>query len=118
MKLYLAGLASDVTNVQLMQAFNVYGQVDSAELVTDRFSGTPRGLGFVEMTSRNEAIAAISGLNGKELTGQALEVNEARPPAPLPHGRDQRGGDRRGGRGRQGGNRRGGRDRRPGGKRS
>jgi len=117
MKLYVGGLAPDVTNAQLMQEFSVYGQVSSAEVVIDRYSGTPRGFGFVEMAVKNEAIAAISGLNGKELNGQTLEVNEARPPVSRPHGRDQRGGNRRGGRDQRGGDRRGGRDRRPGGKR-
>jgi RNA recognition motif-containing protein len=104
MKLYVGGLAADVTDAQLTQEFSAFGQVDSAAVVMDRYSGTPRGFGFVEMPSKNEAIAAINGMNGKELNGQTLEVNEARPPASRPQGRDQRRGDKRGGR-----------DRRPGG---
>lgn len=108
MKLYVGGLAADVTNEQLMQEFSVYGQVDSAEAIMDRYSGTPRGFGFVEMPSKDEAIAAINGLNGKELNGRTLEVNEARPrPSRPPSGGYQRGGDRRRGRGRrQGGGKR------------
>ena len=101
MKLYVGGLATDVTDAQLLQEFSVYGQVNSAEAVMDRYSGTPRGFGFVEMPAKDEAIAAINGLNGKELNGRTLEVNEARPRASRPPGGDQR-------RGR-------GRDRRPGG---
>jgi RNA recognition motif-containing protein len=125
MKLYVGGLAADVTDAQLMEEFSAYGQVDSAETILDRFSGTPRGFGFVEMPSKDEAIAAINGLNGKELNGKILEVNEARPKpsrASRPHGGEQRrgddrrGGGRRGG-GRRGGGRRGGRDRDSGGDR-
>jgi RNA recognition motif-containing protein len=109
MKLYVGGLSADVTDAQLMQEFSVYGQVNSAEAVMDRYSGSPRGFGFVEMPAKDEAIAAINGLNGKELNGRTLEVNEARPRPSRPSGGDQRrgGGDyqRRGG----------GKDRRPGG---
>jgi RNA recognition motif-containing protein len=117
MKLYVGGLAADVTDAQLMEEFSAYGQVDSAQAILDRFSGTPRGFGFVEMPSKDEAIAAIKGLNGKELNGKILEVNEARPrPSRPPGGGRPRGGDRRGG-DRRGGGRRGGRDRDSGGDR-
>jgi RNA recognition motif-containing protein len=102
MKLFVGGLTTDVTDEQLMQEFSVYGRVDSAQAVLDRHSGTPRGFGFVEMPSKDEAIAAINGLNGKELNGRTLEVNEARPRPPRsPGGDHRRGGDRRRGRDRR-----------------
>ncbi len=114
MKLYVGGLAADVTDAQLNEEFSAYGQIDSAEVVMDRYSGTSRGFGFVVMPSNDEAQAAIDGLNGKELQGKAIIVNEARPPAQRTRG-GPRGGGRHGGGGRGGG--RGGRDRRPSGNR-
>jgi RNA recognition motif-containing protein len=59
--------------------FASYGTVDRVSLVTDRETGQPRGFGFVEMSNDNEAVAAISGINGRELDGRTLNVNEARP---------------------------------------
>ncbi len=108
MKLYVGGLAADVTDAQLNEEFSAYGQIDSAEVVMDRYSGTSRGFGFVVMPSDDEAQAAIDGLNGKELQGKAIIVNEARPPAQRPRGGGGRGGGGRGG-GRGGGGRGGGR---------
>lgn len=107
MKLYVGGLAEDVTDEQLKQAFVAFGTVDSATVVTDRFSGHPRGFGFVEMPVKNEAIAAINGLNGQELNGRTLEVNEARPPVPRGFGSGRRPGspDRSSGGPRDGGRR-------------
>jgi RNA recognition motif-containing protein len=106
MKLFVGGLSEDVTEEQLRQEFSAFGTVESAAVVTDRFSGQPRGFGFVEMPIKNEAIAAITGMNGKEMNGRTLEVNEARPPAPRgfsgnrrPGGTDRSsGGPRDGGR--------------------
>jgi RNA recognition motif-containing protein len=92
MKLFVGGLSEDVTDEQLKQEFSAFGTVESAAVVTDRFSGQPRGFGFVEMPIKNEAIAAITGMNGKEMNGRTLEVNEARPPAPRGFGGNRGGG--------------------------
>jgi RNA recognition motif-containing protein len=101
MNIYVGNLADGLTEDELRQAFEAHGQVSSARIITDKFSGQSRGFGFVEMSNDEEAQAAISALNGSELKGQTLKVNEARP---RPEGR--RGGGRRGGGG--GGGRRGG----------
>ncbi|MGB2958752.1 MAG: RNA-binding protein, partial [Bacteroidota bacterium] len=69
-----------------------FGQIATATIIKDKFSGESRGFGFVEMPSKTEAQSAIDGLNGKDLKGQSLNVNEARPRT-----EDRRGGDRRGG---------------------
>ena len=99
MNIYVGNLAGDLTEDELRQAFEAHGQVSSARIIKDKFSGQSRGFGFVEMPNNDEAQAAISALNDSELKGQELKVNEARP---RPEGR--RGGGRRGG----GGGRRGG----------
>lgn len=104
MKLYAGNLSYEVTEGELIGEFAAFGQVTSATIPTDKYSGRPKGFGFVEMASRSESEAAIAGLNGKELRGRNLVVNEARPRS------DSRSGGYRGGRG--GGNyesRRGGR---------
>ncbi len=79
MKIYVGNLSYDVSEVNLRQAFEAFGQVSSATIVKDRYSGQPRGFGFVEMLDRAEAQAAIQNLNGKDLLGQQMNVNEARP---------------------------------------
>ena len=76
--------------------FSEFGQVTKATVIKDKFSGEPRGFGFVEMPDNGEAQAAISGANGRELKGQTLRVNEARPREERPGGGD-RGGRRPGG---------------------
>jgi RNA recognition motif-containing protein len=78
--IYVGNLAQEVTEEDLRQTFGAYGQVASARVIMDRYSGQPRGFAFVEMESRDEAMAAIAGLNGKELKGRTLVVNEARGP--------------------------------------
>jgi RNA recognition motif-containing protein len=100
MNIYVGNLSRDVTEDDLRQAFEAYGQVETANVIKDRFSGESRGFGFVEMPSRNEAQTAILTLNGKDLKGRSITVNEARPKA------ESRGG---GGGGRGGGGRGGGR---------
>jgi len=105
MNIYVGNLAPDVTDEDLRAAFAALGQVDSATVIKDKYSGESRGFGFVEMPDKSEAQTAISDLNGKELKGRTLSVNEARP-------RSQRGGDRGGG---SGGGRGGGRGGRRGG---
>ncbi|HUU44884.1 MAG TPA: RNA-binding protein [Acidobacteriota bacterium] len=113
MKLYVGHLTPDATDEDLNELFAAFGQVESAEVVKDRFTGNSRGFGFVVMPTRQEAIAAINGLQGHELKGHTLEVNEARPPTERRSGGGGRGGGRddRGRRGGGGGGGRGGRDR-------
>ena len=107
MNIYVGNLSFDTTEDQLRQAFSGFGEVSSVNIITDRYTGEPRGFAFVEMAGKAEAIAAISGLNGQELNGRTLNVNEARPRT---EGGGGRGGGNRGGGG--GGGRGGYRDRR------
>jgi RNA recognition motif-containing protein len=79
MNIYVGNLSYNVTEEDLRQAFEGFGQVTSVSIVKDKFSGQSKGFGFVEMPGKDEAQAAISGLNGKELKGRTLNVNEARP---------------------------------------
>ncbi|HHT9130537.1 MAG TPA: RNA recognition motif domain-containing protein [Candidatus Brocadiaceae bacterium] len=95
MNIFVGNLSRDTTEEDLKQAFEAFGQVKTVTIIKDMFSRESKGFGFVEIQSNAEAQAAITGLNGKELKGRALNVNEARP---RPEGR--RGG---GGGGRQGG---------------
>jgi RNA recognition motif-containing protein len=78
-KLYVGGLAYSVTEGQLEQVFAEHGTVESARVITDKFTGQSRGFGFVEMSSDAEAQKAIEALNGSEVEGRNLTVNEARP---------------------------------------
>jgi cold-inducible RNA-binding protein len=79
MNIYVGNLSREVTEDDLRQAFEGFGQITSVNIIKDKFSGQSRGFGFVEMPGRAEAQAAIAGLNGKELKGRTLSVNEARP---------------------------------------
>ena len=88
MNIYVGNLSRDVTEEDLQEAFGAFGQVASVNVIKDKFSGESRGFGFVEMPEKAEAQAAIADLNGKDLKGQTLNVNEARP---------RRGGGGRGG---------------------
>ena len=103
MNIYVGNLSREVTEEDLKLAFEPFGQVKSVTLIKDMFSGESKGFGFVEMPGKAEAQSAINGLNGKDLKGRPLNVNEARP---RPEGRRGGGG---GGGGRQGGGRPGGR---------
>jgi RNA recognition motif-containing protein len=78
-KLYVGNLGYDIRGSDLERLFAAYGTVRSAEVITDRTSGQSKGFGFVEMSSDQEAKAAIAALNGKEMGGRAVTVNEARP---------------------------------------
>lgn len=98
MNIFVGNLSRDATEEDLRQAFSAYGQVDKVSVLKDKFTGEPRGFGFVEMANKAEAQAAIAGLNQKELKGRALTVNEARP-------REDRGGGGGGNRGGGGGGR-------------
>ena len=90
MNIYVGNLSRDVSEEDLRQAFEAFGQIATVAVIKDKFSGESRGFGFVEMPSKDEAQSAIDGLNGKELKGQSLNVNEARP-----RSEDRRGGGRR-----------------------
>ena len=79
MKIYVGNMSYDTTEEDLQQACEAFGKVVSATIIKDKFSGQPKGFGFVEMSSNAEGQAAIDGLNGKELKGRELNVNEARP---------------------------------------
>lgn len=94
-KLYVGGLSYDTTESTLKDKFAEAGTVETATIITDRQSGRPKGFGFVEMSSDEEAQKAIEMWNGKELDGRTLTVNEARPMESRP----QQGGFDRGGRG-------------------
>ena len=106
MNIYAGNLSRQTTEDDLRQAFEVFGQVKSVNIIKDRLSGESRGFGFVEMPSKQEAQKAIEEMNGKDLMGRALNVNEARPKT---NRRDTRGGGRRGGGGGGFGGSRGGR---------
>ena len=86
MNIYVGNLSFDVTEDDVKEAFASFGQVESVKLIKDKYSGASRGFGFVEMPSQDEAKAAIAGLNGKEIKGRAMNVNEARPRAERPRG--------------------------------
>ena len=79
MNIYVGNLSREVTENDLRQAFEAFGQVTSVNIIKDRYSGESRGFGFVEMATKAEAQAAISGLNGKLLKERTLSVSEARP---------------------------------------
>ena len=88
--IFVGNLSYQTSQDELANAFAQYGAVERVSVVTDRESGQPRGFAFVEMTNKEEANNAIAGLNGAEVNGRALNVNEARP-------REDRGGSRGGG---------------------
>ena len=95
MRLFVGNLSHDSTEDSIRQAFSAYGTVGEVKMMTDRDTGRPRGFGFVDMSADTEAQAAIDGLNGAELDGRAVNVNEA-------HARPERsdgGGRGRGGSG-------------------
>lgn len=101
MNIFVGGLPYAVSDDELRDAFEVHGTVTSAKVITDRETGRSRGFGFVEMSDDGEANAAIEAMNGSEMGGRTLTVNQARP-------REERGGGNRGGGGRGGYNRGGG----------
>ena len=91
MNIYVGNLSRDVTEEELRKEFEAFGKVESVNIIKDRYSGQPKGFGFVEMATKAEAEAAITGLKGKVLQGRTMDVNEARPRT--------EGGGRGGGRG-------------------
>jgi len=90
MNIYCGNLAHELTEEELREAFEAFGQVTSAKIITDRYSGVSRGFGFVEMAEKAEAEAAIAELNDKELKGRVITVNEARPRTEGPGGGGRR----------------------------
>jgi RNA recognition motif-containing protein len=78
-KLYVGGLPYSVTDGRLQEIFSTHGVVESAKVISDKFTGQSRGFGFVEMSSGGEAQRAIESLNGTQLDGRTLTVNEAKP---------------------------------------
>jgi RNA recognition motif-containing protein len=79
MNIYIGNLSSDVTDETIKQAFQSFGEVTSARVIKDRYTGQSRCFGFVEMAAQSQALTAIKSLNGKELLGKPISVNEARP---------------------------------------
>ena len=79
MNIYIGSLSFSTTSDDLKKAFEAYGQVDDVKIITDKYTGESRGFAFVEMPTKAEALAAIDGLNGSELNGRTIVVNEARP---------------------------------------
>jgi len=95
MNIYVGNISRTATEQDLKEAFEAFGAVSSAAIIKDKFSGESRGFGFVEMPNKDEAEKAISSLNGKDLKGRPLTVNEARPRTDRP--RTGGGGGGRGG---------------------
>lgn len=85
-KLYVGGLPYSVSDRQLEELFSSHGTVESARVIIDRMTGRSKGFGFVEMSSQSEAQSAIDSINGTDLEGRSLTVNEARPRTPRPGG--------------------------------
>ena len=79
MNIFVGNLAPQITEAELVEAFKAFGDVKSAQVVRDMFTGISKGFGFVEMPGKAHSLAAISGLNGKEFHGRPLRVNESRP---------------------------------------
>jgi len=101
MNIYVGNLSYQTSEDELRQAFGAYGEVSSVAIIKDKFTQQSKGFGFVEMANNDEAKAAIAGLNGSDIKGRHITVNEARP-------REDRGGGGGGGRRGGGGNRGGG----------
>ncbi len=99
-KIYVGGLPYSATEAQLNDLFATHGTVESARVITDKFTGQSRGFGFVEMSTAEEAKAAITALNGTQMDGRTLTVNEAKPQEPRSGGGGFGGGRSGGGRGR------------------
>ena len=96
-KIYVGGLPYSTSETQLQDLFTQHGTVESVKVITDRYTGQSRGFGFVEMASSEEANTAITALNGTQLEGRTLTVNEARPLEARSSGRGSFGGGRGGG---------------------
>jgi RNA recognition motif-containing protein len=108
MNIYVGNIAREVTETELKDAFAAFGTVQSAAIIKEKYTGESRGFGFVEMPNKEEADKAIAGMNGKDLKGRNLTVNEAKPRTDRPRSGGGFGGGRPsgGGRGGFGGGRR------------
>jgi RNA recognition motif-containing protein len=104
MNIYVGNLSYEATEEDLKEAFEVFGEVETVKVLKDYGTGRSKGFGFVEMSNNADAQSAINGLNDKELKGQTLKVNMARPRTENRGGRGRFGGGSEGGR--QGGGRR------------
>jgi RNA recognition motif-containing protein len=98
MNIYVGNLSYEVTEEDLQNAFEGFGQIESVRIIKDNYSGRSKGFGFVEMSNNANAQSAINDLNDKELKGRTLKVNMARPRSENRGGRGGFGGGRRGGR--------------------
>lgn len=98
MNIYVGNMSYNVTEEDLKQAFEPFGEVESVRIIRDMYSGRSKGFGFVEMPGKSEAQSAIERLNGKELMGRTVKVNEARPRSEGRRGGRGGGGRRSGGR--------------------
>ncbi len=96
MKIYIGNMSYEVTEDDLRQLFGEFGEVQSANIIMDKISGRSKGFGFVEMATKEEGQAAIAGLDGKEIKGRTVTVNEAKPQAKSGEGRGGAGGGRGG----------------------
>ncbi len=96
-KIYVGNLSFDTTDEELSKLFQTYGRVDSARVITDKFTGRSRGFGFVEMSNNEEADKAIAELNGKSAGGRTIKVSEAQPREERPRGGRSSSSARRGG---------------------
>jgi len=108
MNIYVGNLSRETEEGTLRKAFEAYGEVTSVNIIKDKFSGESRGFAFVEMSNKQEAIEAMNGLNGQDMDGRTLNINEARPRTDRGGGHGGGGGGRGGGRGGYGGGRQGG----------
>jgi len=88
-KIYVGNMSYDTTAERLQELFLVHGEVTSVNVITDRYTGRPRGFAFVEMATDEAAKTAIAALDGKEVDGRQLKVNEAQPRKPRGGGRNQ-----------------------------
>ncbi|KPK73279.1 RNA-binding protein [candidate division WOR_3 bacterium SM23_60] len=95
MNIYVGNLPHQATDSDVQKAFEAFGKVTSVNIIKDKFSGKSRGFGFVEMPNKDEAQAAIAGLNGTEIEGRTINVNEARPKTDRPGGKGRGSGGRR-----------------------
>jgi RNA recognition motif-containing protein len=116
MRIYVGNLSKDTTEEDLRPAFEEFGKIESITIMKDKYSGQSKGFGFVDIPSKEEGLAAIEGLNNREIKGKTIQVNEARPRTenrPSFGGRGDRGGsfNRGGQRGNQGGGGSGGKKR-------
>jgi RNA recognition motif-containing protein len=95
MNIYVGNLARSLNESELRETFQAFGEVTSASVIKDKYSGESRGFGFVEMPNKGEADEAISMLNGKDLKGRSVKVNEAKPRDDRPRSGGGFGGGRR-----------------------